>query len=147
MRLCFIMWYSLKQQNNPRHPNGHRWDFYFRTLRYLVTWQGAMMIAQSMATPLWDWLNTDSLIRLRKSVLSYNAGSRNLNWCTQLKLLLIISIISFQLTSLINSSPPNAAYMRWWTGPTLVQIIAWSAPSHYLNQCWNVVNWTLGNNL
>ena len=24
-------------------------------------------------------------------------------------------------------------------------IIAWPAPSHYLNQCWNVVNWTLRN--
>ena len=23
----------------------------------------------------------------------------------------------------------------------------WSAPSHYLNQCWNIVNWTLGNKL
>ena len=22
---------------------------------------------------------------------------------------------------------------------------AWSAPSHYLNQCWNIVNWSLGN--
>ena len=22
-------------------------------------------------------------------------------------------------------------------------LVAWSAPSHYLNQCWNVVNWTL----
>ena len=24
---------------------------------------------------------------------------------------------------------------------------AWMAPSHYLNQCWNIVNWTLRNNL
>ena len=24
---------------------------------------------------------------------------------------------------------------------------AWPAPSHYLNQCWNVVNWTLENKL
>ena len=24
-------------------------------------------------------------------------------------------------------------------------IFAWSAPSHYLNQCWNIVNWTLWN--
>ena len=24
---------------------------------------------------------------------------------------------------------------------------AWSAPSHYLNQCWNIVNWTLGNKI
>ena len=24
---------------------------------------------------------------------------------------------------------------------------AWSAPSHYLNQCWNIVNWTPQNTL
>ena len=23
--------------------------------------------------------------------------------------------------------------------------VAWPVPSHYLNQCWNTVNWTLGN--
>ena len=26
-------------------------------------------------------------------------------------------------------------------------LVAWSVPSHYLNQCWNVVNWTLRNKL
>ena len=26
-------------------------------------------------------------------------------------------------------------------------IVAWTAPSHYLNQCWNIVNWTLRNKL
>ena len=37
--------------------------------------------------------------------------------------------------------------------PTLGQrrsaswVVAWTAPSHYLNQCWNIVNWTLGNKL
>ena len=33
--------------------------------------------------------------------------------------------------------------------PSLVQIwlVAWSAPSHYLNQCWNIVNWALRNKL
>ena len=33
--------------------------------------------------------------------------------------------------------------------PPLVQIMAfaWSAPSHYLNQCWNIVKWTLMNKL
>ena len=25
--------------------------------------------------------------------------------------------------------------------------MAWPAPSHYLNQCWNIVNWTLRNKL
>ena len=31
-------------------------------------------------------------------------------------------------------------WFRWW-------LVAWSAPSHYLNQCWNIVNGTLGNKL
>ena len=26
-------------------------------------------------------------------------------------------------------------------------LVTWPAPSHYLNQCWNIVNWTLGNKL
>ena len=26
-------------------------------------------------------------------------------------------------------------------------LVAWTAPSHYLNQCWNIVNLTLGNKL
>ena len=25
--------------------------------------------------------------------------------------------------------------------------VAWSAPSHYLHQCWNIVNWALRNKL
>ena len=25
--------------------------------------------------------------------------------------------------------------------------VAWTAPSHYLKQCWNIVNWTLRNKL
>ena len=26
-------------------------------------------------------------------------------------------------------------------------LVAWTAPSHYLNQCWDIVNWILGNKL
>ena len=29
----------------------------------------------------------------------------------------------------------------------LTIIVTWPAPSHYLNQCWNIVNWTLRNKL
>ena len=49
----------------------------------------------------------------------------------------------------MNSSPPSAAYMRQWIGSALVQIMACrlSAPSHYLNQCWIIVNWTFGDRL
>ena len=37
----------------------------------------------------------------------------------------------------VYSPPPSAAYMHQWTGSSLVQ-----APSHCLNQCWLMVNWT-----
>ena len=42
-----------------------------------------------------------------------------------------------------NSFRPSDAKMRrfrWWLG-------AWSTPTQYLNQCWNVVNWTPRNKL
>ena len=49
---------------------------------------------------------------------------------------------------------PSAAYVRQWIGPVLVQIMACCLlapillmPSHYLNDCWVIVNWTLRNNL
>ena len=32
----------------------------------------------------------------------------------------------------------NQHWFRQW-------LVAWSAPSHYLKQCWNIVNWTLRN--
>ena len=43
---------------------------------------------------------------------------------------------------------PHGAYMRRWTGSALIQImaVACSAPSHYLNQCWLIIIWTLRNN-
>ena len=34
----------------------------------------------------------------------------------------------------------NHNWFRQW-------LAAWPAPSHYLNQCWNIVNWTLRNKL
>ena len=42
---------------------------------------------------------------------------------------------------------PIAAYMRQSIGSALVQIMACRifAPSHYLNQCWVNVNWTIRN--
>ena len=50
----------------------------------------------------------------------------------------------------VNSFPLSAAYMRRWTGSALVQVMAsclFLAPSHYLNQCSLIVNWTLRNKL
>ena len=51
----------------------------------------------------------------------------------------------------VKSSPLSAAYMHQRTGSSLLQImdwlVAWLVPSHYLNQCWNIVNQTLRNKL
>ena len=49
----------------------------------------------------------------------------------------------------INSLRPSDAYMRQWTNHHWFRkwLVAWSAASHYLNQCWNIVNWAIGNKL
>ena len=48
----------------------------------------------------------------------------------------------------LNSLRPSDAYMHWVNLLSLVQIMACRlvGASHYLNQCWNIVNWTLGTN-
>ena len=42
---------------------------------------------------------------------------------------------------------PTDAYMRQETSQRWFRqwLFAWSAPSHYLNQCWNIVDWNLRN--
>ena len=43
----------------------------------------------------------------------------------------------------VNSLRPNDAYMRQYTNNHWFRqwLVAWPAPSHYLNQCWNIVIW------
>ena len=45
---------------------------------------------------------------------------------------------SLRLSDLYMCQETNHHWFRQW-------LVAWSAPSHYLNQCWNIVNWTLRN--
>ena len=49
----------------------------------------------------------------------------------------------------INSLRPSDAYMRQETNHHWFRkwLVAWPAPSHYLNQCWIIVNSTLRNKL
>ena len=48
-----------------------------------------------------------------------------------------------------NSLRPSDEYMRQWTNHHWFRswLVAWPAPSHDLNQCWDSVNWTLGNKI
>ena len=54
----------------------------------------------------------------------------------------ISSILAFSWTKY--ASPPSAAYMRRWTGSSLVQVME-QATIHYLKQCRIIVDWTLRN--
>ena len=74
-----------------------------------------------------------------------------INNCLNIKIYLMV--IKKQTTnangSLINSLRPSDAYMhqlnyQHWSRKWLV---AWSAPSHYRNQWWNIINWNLKNKL
>ena len=49
----------------------------------------------------------------------------------------------------INSLRPSDPYMLQQTNQHWFRqwLVAWSATSHYLNQCWDIVNWTLRNKL
>ena len=48
--------------------------------------------------------------------------------------------IHLPLVPHIDVSELGQHWFRQW-------LVTWSAPSHYLNQCWNIVNWTLRNKL
>ena len=68
--------------------------------------------------------------------------------CNLLSIRVILRVNIF-VECFVNSSPPGVTYMYQWTGSTLLHVMAWfwSVPSHYLNQCWLLVNWTLRNKL
>ena len=44
---------------------------------------------------------------------------------------------------------PSDAFMRQLTNQYCFRkwLVAWTAPSHFWNQCWDIVNWTLRNKL
>ena len=45
-----------------------------------------------------------------------------------------------KISGTARSSYGTAGYIRKW-------LVAWTVPSHYLKQCWIIVNWTLRNKL
>ena len=51
--------------------------------------------------------------------------------------------------TILNSFRPRDAYTRQWTNQHWFRqwLVAWPAPSHYLNQCWNILIWIHRNKL
>ena len=64
-----------------------------------------------------------------------------------------VTIIVIKLGNLslmrLTHLPPGAAYVHRWTGSVWFRqwLVACSAPSHYLNQYWFIINWTLRSKL
>ena len=56
-------------------------------------------------------------------------------------------LLFFLFLCFLNSLRPSDAYMHQYTYHHWFRkwLVAWSAPSHYLKQCWNIVNLTLRN--
>ena len=77
-------------------------------------------------------------IHLHYVKLTQHISFRNINRT-------LISLIRYY--GVKNSGPVKLTH---WSRVTHICVgkltIAGSAPSHYLNQCWNIVNWTLGTN-
>ena len=58
-------------------------------------------------------------------------------------------VLQNRLSKWVFSLRPSDAHMRQWINQYcfIWWLVAWSLPSHYLNQFWNIVNWTLRNKL
>ena len=65
--------------------------------------------------------------------------SKNSNQVSNLTMLSVVTGPP-HCTQLYMRQITNHHWFRRW-------LVAWSAPSHYLNQCWNIVDSTLGNKL
>ena len=63
--------------------------------------------------------------------------------------MLWLAAVGRQVITRINSLRPSEACMRRYINDHWFRqwLATCTAPSHYLNQCWNIVNWTLGNKL
>ena len=62
---------------------------------------------------------------------------------------IFLETIKIYVLQRFNSLRPSDAGMRQWNNHHRFSqwLVAWTAPSHYMNQCWNVVNWSLRNKL
>ena len=79
--------------------------------------------------------------------MEYQSSAWPYDICQRWSLIRMVIRKSHKMKYFINSSPPSTACMCRWTSSAFFRqwLGACSAPSHYLNQCWLIVNWTLRN--
>ena len=107
---------------------------------------GAMHIGLCGVMHIGSILIDNSFISIQSepfSNLVLNFGSETFSFLSHINI--TVSSVINMLTHLtlvphICVSEWGQHWFRWW-------LVAYSAPSHYLNQCWIIVRWTLRNTL
>ena len=98
-------------------------------------------ITESMHIILFQWYGYNTWHKLTKNYKCIP----NITKMHQNRAFISWDILNFP--EFVNSLRPSDAYMCRWTRLHWFRswLVAWMTPSHYLNQCWSIVNWTLRN--
>ena len=86
--------------------------------------------------------NFTYLVRGSYPVSSFCRGYEN-RWRYNCHILLVKRTDGARKSWVNSLRPSRYKYQHWFR----YWLVAWSAPSHYLNQCWNIINWTPRNKL
>ena len=94
---------------------------------------------------IWQWQATWHMYTQSQYIHLKSLSKPVSDWKIEIKDANIIHIIVWPLTHLplvphICFSESGQHWFRWW-------LVVYSVPSHYLNQCWVIVNCTIGNKI
>ena len=100
----------------------------------------------------WGWVTHICVSKL-SIIGSGSVGSRQYRWLLPCDPPATFPMILKKLHMIILEIIDWLLYQNHWLikflGTTLFRqwLVTWPVPSHYLNKCWNIINWTLRNKL
>ena len=91
----------------------------------------------------WDCIDDKSALVLVVLILVWWCQAQEILLVPRINKILLWDISAWlthwaRVTHVVGISKLGHFWFREW-------LVAWSAPSHFLIQCWNIINWTLGN--
>ena len=112
----------------------HQWSPTSSSVRLLKPsgWHSDVGSEEHWPPHIWSplWIGDDVYLQYERCLYKWGIHSQSItHWLTYLPLVPHICV-----------SESGQHWFRQW-------LVTYSAPSHYLNQCWVVVNWTLRKNL
>ena len=113
--------------------------------RYVVCKMSAILFSPQCVEWWWfsaPWFGAGELSPKGQSWGKHVGSSLKCDYVTLYYLLTVCSCSSYQ---------PNCCVIFWEKLRSVdhyrfrLRLVAWPAPSHYLSQCWNIINWILEN--